>query len=61
MNNTIKAAVIIAVGLIVAACIQAYFSPYQSCVRGIRAMAKPDAPAAKPGYAEAYCARPGFH
>jgi hypothetical protein len=56
MNNTIKGAIIIALGIIVAASIQTYFSPYQGCIRGVRTLAKPDEPGAKPGYAEALCA-----
>ena len=60
MNNTIKGAIVIAVAIIIAFGMQSYFSPYQSCVRGVRALAKPNGPGMKPGFAETYCAKPGF-
>jgi len=60
MNNTIKGAIVIAVAIIIAFAMQSYFSPYQSCVRGARLLASPSSEAAKPGYAEMYCAKPGF-
>lgn len=54
MNNSVKIALIIAAAIIVGVSIFVYFSPYQSCVRGMRAGAP-----TKPGVAEVYCAR-GF-
>jgi hypothetical protein len=55
MNNTIKGAIIIALGIIIAASIQTYYSPYQGCIRGVRLLSTPSSPASKPGYAEAVC------
>lgn len=35
MNNTVKAAIIFALGMIAAASIYSYFSPYHSCARDL--------------------------
>ena len=43
--NLVKAAAILAAGVIIAAGIVMYFSPYQSCMRGV-ADRNPNAPAA---------------
>ncbi len=51
MNNLVKAAIIIAVAIIVAVAASIYFSPYQSCVRAVA-----DNDPGKP-FAHAYCAK----
>ena len=43
--NLVKPAVILAVGIVVAVAVFSYFSPYQSCVRGVEDR-NPNAPAA---------------
>lgn len=42
MNDKVKIAVIIAVALVSAVVLYMYFSPYQSCVRGLKEGGAPD-------------------
>lgn len=56
MNQNVLAAIIIAVGLVVAVSIYMYYSPFQQCVRAYEATASSELEYTQaPGYAQKMC------
>lgn len=51
MNDVVKAAIVISIGMIVATWLNAYLSPFHSCVRAVMTQQKTEFEAA------GYCAR----
>ncbi|CAN5603446.1 hypothetical protein BH10PSE14_BH10PSE14_07620 [soil metagenome] len=57
MNNGVKIALIVSAAILLATGAVIYFSPYQTCVREMKATAQPGTLGSEVGSAELFCAR----